>query len=389
MTIAFEILDIPPRPADLPREAWPEWDWTWAYAGRAELGQAWHFENKGNSDDADTLDMILVHATESQYQRAWRFVAALPGGRTPADVVGLGGVWIETEGDATNEASISVLVRPEGRRQGIGAALFAHAEQIIRDQGATVVTAGTLEVPEPSPGPDTMTAKTGQGRVTASSEPSRFALARGFELGQVVRYSQLDVPDDFTDLRARRDEALAAAGPDYVLHVWDSAVDPRVVPDAFRADAAALFQAQSLEMPSGELEVSEELWDEGRLDEYLDEMVEDGSRVVYAAIEYVGGSPKPEGQPTERLVAFTEVVANANEVSGWQGDMLVLPGHRGHRLGLLVFSEALLHLLSAVPTLKRIIAWNAEENAPALAITNACGFRPAGVDAVWQRKHPA
>ncbi|MCL1900045.1 MAG: GNAT family N-acetyltransferase [Promicromonosporaceae bacterium] len=343
-------------------------------------------QQKGHADDADTLDRLLVHVSESQFHRCIRFIAVTPGGRAADDVLGTCAVWIETQGGEGNEATVWTLVRPDARGRGIGSALFAHAEVVLEREGRTVVDAGSREYPEPAAGPGVLTAPTGAGRISAGSPEARFLTKHGFRLGQVTRESLLSVPEDVTYLHDLRDGARAEAGDDYVLHVWDSAADPRVVPDEFRADIAALFQAQSTEIPSGEIDSFEEPWDEARLAEYLDDLVDDGSRVFFIAVEYVGDAPPPKGQPTERLVAFTEVVGNANAISGWQGDMLVLPGHRGHRLGLLVLSEGLLRLLAAVPTMRRVLTWNAQENAPALAISMACGFAPYGVEADWQRK---
>ncbi|MCL2595780.1 MAG: GNAT family N-acetyltransferase, partial [Promicromonosporaceae bacterium] len=203
-------------------------------------------------------------------------------------------------------------------------------------------------------------------------DAARFVMQRGFVLGQVGRESRLDMPSDLTDLRRHRDEALVKAGADYRLHFWDTEV-----PEQFHEGCAALLTAQSTEMPHGEIDRFESVWDAARYREQLETIAKGGERFMVLAAEHV---------PTGELVAYNEIGVAASGVSGWQGDMIVLPAHRGHRLGLLTLAEGLLRMAELCPTVERVYTWNAEENVPALAISVACGFRPAGVEAEWQRK---
>jgi RimJ/RimL family protein N-acetyltransferase len=71
---------------------------------------------------------------------------------------------------------------------------------------------------------------------------------------------------------------------------------------------------------------------------------------------------------------------------GSQGDMIVAPDHRGHRLSTLVLAEGVLRLAEFHPWVKRVYTWNAEENAAALAVSTSVGFRPNSVNGEWQRK---
>jgi GNAT superfamily N-acetyltransferase len=59
-----------------------------------------------------------------------------------------------------------------------------------------------------------------------------------------------------------------------------------------------------------------------------------------------------------------------------QFDTIVLPEHRGHRLGMLVKAANLLQVRRAAPTATSIVTWNAAENRHMLAVNEALGFYP-------------
>lgn len=87
-----------------------------------------------------------------------------------------------------------------------------------------------------------------------------------------------------------------------------------------------------------------------------------------------------EHAPSGRLVAFTMVeYPRADPAVVFQEDTLVVRGHRGHRLGMLVKATLLERLADVRPGARRIHTWNAEENEHMLAINVALGFRPTGV----------
>ena len=87
----------------------------------------------------------------------------------------------------------------------------------------------------------------------------------------------------------------------------------------------------------------------------------------------------------DELAAYTVVeFTDSRPESMIQDDTLVLPEHRGRRLGMLVKSRLLETLTSVRPQARRIHTWNAEENAHMLAINVALGYRPASVSAQWQ-----
>lgn len=369
----FEILEVPQVPADLPRERWADWEWTWAYQGLADNDRAETLQTWGNTDLAESLEEFLASVVETPYDRVVRHIAVRPGGRTPADVLGSCSVWIPTQDGDGTDCWLGMLVRSDVRGQGIGTALFDVTEGVLAREGLTTVRVGNYESPEPAAGPGVVTAPTGEGRISTTTPGARFVQQRGFVLGQVDRISRLDVPADLTDVRRLHDDAAAAAGPDYRLHLWD-----RTVPEEHLDGIAALVSRMSTDAPSGEIDAVEEVWDAERYRHVCEEIATAGKRLLVVAAEHV---------PTGTLAAFTELVVHGDGTStADQENTLVLSEHRGRRLGMLVKTANLLHLADLCPGVRRIYTWNAQENAHMLAINVALGFKGVGVEASWQRK---
>ena len=69
-----------------------------------------------------------------------------------------------------------------------------------------------------------------------------------------------------------------------------------------------------------------------------------------------------------------------------QWDTIVLPEHRGRRLGMLVKAANLIQVHRAAPDATSILTWNAEENRYMLDVNEALGFRQVLVEAAFQRR---
>jgi len=75
-------------------------------------------------------------------------------------------------------------------------------------------------------------------------------------------------------------------------------------------------------------------------------------------------------------VAGTELFVN--EAASWralQGGTLVLPGHRGHRLGLAVKLANQMAVREQFPECRYMFTSNAGVNAPMNAVNDTLGFR--------------
>jgi len=78
------------------------------------------------------------------------------------------------------------------------------------------------------------------------------------------------------------------------------------------------------------------------------------------------------------------VVPSAERGRAYQWDTLVLPEHRGHRLGLALKVANLRALQAEHPEVTRITTWNAEQNGPMVAVNVELGFEIVERLQEWQ-----
>jgi GNAT superfamily N-acetyltransferase len=250
--------------------------------------------------------------------------------------------------DNPTVAIVDVAVHPAHRRQGIGSTLLADGVRLARAHGRSELIA---EVDEPGPGT--------AGRA--------FALRHGWTCDLVETRRDLLLPVDEQRLASLEAEARRAS-EGYELVTWRDCT-----PDALLDDRAVLERRMSADAPHGDLPVEEEHWDGERIREYEANHVARGRTVLSAGAVKDG-----------RLVAFTDLqVPLADPSRAHQAGTLVLPEHRGHRLGALLKAAVLRQLPAAVPGVRRISTYNFEDNAPMVAVNEALGFRPAGQLSTW------
>ncbi len=358
----------------------------WAYAGIAEVGRRVELDRWGWDDLHAPTAVLLGTLRPNPYRDVAVWVAVAgdgdPGTEPAAgDVLGYASALLPLTAN-THTAQLEVAVHPDHRGQGVGTALLAAAEDHVRAAGRTTTLTWSGVRPEPEPGPGALTAATGTGRVPADAPAVRFALARGYALEQVERYSVLelqdDSPDRADDLPTADDraallaDARTRAGAEYRTHTWRDEL-----PEDRLDDLAELWTRMSTDVPLGGLQLEEDRWDTDRVRTLLERMAQRRQHVLLTAAEHV---------PTGRLAAFTWLQVPVPEVSfAFQEDTLVLCEHRGHRLGMLVKGVNLQAFTTWRPAARRIHTWNAQENDHMLAINVALGFRQAGVEAAWQR----
>lgn len=371
--VLVEVLadDPPVGSADAPE--------AWAYRAVADVDRELELETHGYDDMALEARDALSGMRHQEYATKRRFVVVRADalGRdvpppTVDDVVAHLFVAHPTTSNPRLAESYP-FVRPSARRQGIGSALLAIAERLAADAGRTSLVSYTLQGAEPAPGPGTVAATTGAGRVDADADGTRFALAHGYTLEQVDRHSVLDLPVTDGLLERFGSESRAAAGPDYRLATWTDEV-----PDERVDDVATLFTRMSTDAPVGGVDYEEDPWDARRVRTWVDQLRGKGYGFLMTVAEHV---------PSGGLAAFTlfEYPKDRPEFAH-QEDTLVLREHRGRRLGMLVKVANLEALGAARPETRRIHTGNAEENEHMLAINVALGFRPAGGWAAWQKK---
>ncbi len=361
------IIEVPSPPAGVD-DTWP---WWWVYEAYSRMRRADELAVWGHTDRWAPTPILVAFLQDSPWHRTVLRAAVREGGSTPEDVLGVAEVRLPTD-EAVGSVAVSVVADVRG--QGIGSALLEAAEKVLGDEGRTTVFAMTAQAPEPEPGDGVVTAPTGSGRVDLTADRARFAAGHGFDLEQVIRMSQLDVPTETADVEEQLRAAAAVAGPDYRVHTWN-----RTVPQEYHARLADVWSRMSTDAPSGDLDVPPETWDAARVATHLERAAHASQQVFVAAAEHV---------PTGELVAFTVAEIPDFDVVdfGFQADTLVVREHRGKRLGMLVKAANLLEIVARRPKIRRLHTDNAEENRYMLAINEALGFRGVGVVAAWQKR---
>jgi GNAT superfamily N-acetyltransferase len=250
-------------------------------------------------------------------------------------------------------ARMDVRVRPEQRRRGVGSAIVTAAKEAARASGRTEL-GGMDEKP------------TREGFVDAAGP---FAIRLGFAPAQQMVRRELDLPKSesrFRELEAASRSATSGYDMETFTDRW---------PDADIDDRCELGRRMSTDVPIGEQELDEEVWDEARVrhtEAKLEAM--DRSKVTTAARE----------ERTGRLIAYTEVVIpRGAPSSAWQHDTLVMREHRGHRLGYAMKLSNALAVRALFPAVHTISTWNAAENAHMIAINDELGFEVVSTSTLW------
>ena len=261
--------------------------------------------------------------------------------------------------DNVDNAEADLTVRPAARRQGVGTALYQDLRAVLRAEGRTRLLAESVRgLPDGPPRPDPGTPfATKMGAVRAQTEARR-----------VLDTTTLS-PDE---LAAHAEEYGRLAGADYTLHTWFGPT-----PDEFVAGLAVLNGRFLGEAPLGDIAWEPETFDVDRVRHTERAHEARGHRNYHAVVRHV---------PTGELVAWTELIGYACQRDAMDQEItLVLPEHRGHRLGLWTKTANLRQAISGVPELTSVHTRNATENAHMVAINEQLGFRLADLWDAWQQ----
>lgn len=258
----------------------------------------------------------------------------------PAAVVGMVELQLFGEGNP-HLAAADVHVHPDHRRRGVGTALLHELERRVREGDRSALLVEVFETPgEPAPG-------------------RAFALRHGFALAMEEGFKACD-------LRATEDrwpalaDAAATRHQGYRLVTWE-----RRVPEELMAAYCRLQSVFLDEAPLGDMEIQAETWDARRVHERDDRLAGAGRHQIGAV------ALAPDGSPAG-LCELT--VADADPAIAMQGITLVLPEHRGHRLGMALKIATQRALRAAEPRCGHVFTDNADENVHMNAVNEELGF---------------
>jgi GNAT superfamily N-acetyltransferase len=244
--------------------------------------------------------------------------------------------------DNRHLAEAEVYVHPDHRRRGVGRSLLAELERLARAESRTVVI-GTTFAP-----------------VGAESPGSLFADAMGYPVGSAEQTKVVDLkeaPADWPEIDAEVEAALG----EYRVAVFDEQV-----PDEYVDDFCALLSTFVGEVPTGDLDLENTSWTPERLRDNEARAATIGRVRVFAV------AIAPDGH----LCGFSDLAINrADPRHASVGGTLVLPGHRGHRLGLAMKLASHRRLVELFPSCGYVETGNAGVNAAMNAVNERMGYR--------------
>jgi GNAT superfamily N-acetyltransferase len=257
--------------------------------------------------------------------------------------------------DNTHMSYFEVAVAPQNRRQGIGSAVLEHVVDVIRSRGRTVLLGGSnLPLDERETHPYT-----------------QFARRHGFAIASVEVRRDLRLPVPVDRIAAWEEEAE----PHYSGYRLETFVD--TLPEQYLESYCALTNRLSIDAPTGDIELEPE----GMTPQALrvrEQKVKEQGRTLLETLA-LDKADQVVGQTT--LAVPSDV---PDLVMQW--GTIVLPEHRGHRLGMAVKARNLRELQAAFPDRARIVTTNSEANDHMLAINVSMGFEPVELSLEFQRK---
>lgn len=252
-----------------------------------------------------------------------------------SEIVGIAELGFSLQ-DNRHLADLEVTVRPECRRRGIGRALYADATTRRRAAGRTSAC--------------------GELCVVTDRGPLAFARAMGAESVHEEDHLVLDLP--LAEDHVRRLTAGAASG--YEIVTWQGCCPDDLI-DAYGEMRTQMNQ----DVPTGELDYEPVVMTPERIRSGEERLARSYDIVVAAAR---GADGVMGGYSVVFLAHGRDQVI--------QDDTLVMPEHRGHRLGLALKLATYAVVAAGHPDRATLHTWTDPENHAMYATNTAFGYRP-------------
>ncbi|HEX7352249.1 GNAT family N-acetyltransferase [Brachybacterium sp.] len=295
-----------------------------------------------------TREQLRAQLTDSPYWTVRRWVAiaeTIEGGES---LVGRASAFMPLQ-ENLETLSVGVAVHPAFRGQGVASALVEEALiPAIRESGRTLVEA--------------------YGDVPAGEDPDdpqlpvlRLASRLGITRKNLAVCRALPLPLEGSLLESLQAEAEERQGG-YRIELWDGEI-----PEEHLEAYGLLMRQLELDEPDEDVEHEAPDYTPERIRESERRMREAGTvRITAVAVA-------PDGS----FVGNSEVHVHAAPEStlGWQENTLVMPDHRGHRLGLALKVATHRQLRERAPQVRSVVTWNSHVNPWMIGINEKLGYR--------------
>lgn len=277
--------------------------------------------------------------------------------------------------DNTHLVELDLGTAPGHRGRGHARALLDRVLDLVRSQGRDTVMSSTAVRLDPEEAWRLHERAVADDSVTRQGLPGlggSFARAAGAVVVQTEVRSQVRLPVD-PDVLASVEAEVGGHADGYTTRSWTGCPA-----DDLLDDRAVLAARMSTDPPLGDMDWRPEVWDADRVRDTYADWASRGLSVVGAGVVH---------EATGRMVAFSEIGRDRrNPHVAYQLDTIVVPEHRGRRLGIVVKAANLRAVEAAMPEVGRVQTWNALENGPMLRVNRAMGFVPVALYPLWQLK---
>ncbi len=304
-----------------------------------------------------TVDQRRARLSPSEYFRARRFVAVaetIEGGQS---IVGIASVEVPLK-ENLEDVYVGLGVHPAFRGHGIGTALLEQAViPAVRESGRTRV--GSFgEIPADGDADD------------PALPANRLAARLGIERKNIAICRTLALPlaDDLMD---RLECSAREKQGEYRIEVWDDEV-----PEEHLAAYGVLLRQLDLDDPDEDFEFEAADYTPERIRDQERRRRERGTREIIAV------AIAPDGTMVGNSVI--DVQTTPGTTIGWQENTLVMPDHRGHRLGLALKVAVHRELARTAPDLQALATWNSHVNPWMIAINEQLGYEIAHREIAYQ-----
>ncbi|GAA1487813.1 GNAT family N-acetyltransferase [Brachybacterium sacelli] len=297
--------------------------------------------------EVQTAAQCRASLTDSPYWRTQRWVAVTEPMEGGEMIVGRAGVFVPLQ-ENLETIAVGASVHPAHRGRGIATALVEEALiPAIRESGRGLVEA--------------------IGEISADGDPddpaepvNRLATRLGVTRKNVAVCRTLALPLEealLDDLQAEAEEKLG----EYAIELWDDEV-----PEEHLAAYGLLMRQLELDEPDGDVEHEAPDYTPERIRTSERRRREAGTRALIAVAIAPDGSFVGNTEVHVRRTPGTTV--------GWQENTLVMPEHRGHRLGLALKVATHRLLREQAPGLRALVTWNSHVNPWMIAINEKLGY---------------